>query len=77
MVPVVPFQLLLYAAWLADKAVSHQPTGPKVRLNLVDHEAVRNAGAYTHLGIELAHPFGSGHGPLNHMHSLMQRTVPK
>ncbi|KAJ3556463.1 hypothetical protein NM688_g2012 [Phlebia brevispora] len=39
-------------------------------------ESVRLGTAYTHLGIELAQPVGKGHGPLNHMHSIMQRSVP-
>ncbi|KAG2040280.1 Phosphomethylpyrimidine kinase-domain-containing protein [Suillus americanus] len=38
-------------------------------------EAVRLAGAYTHIGIENAIPIGSGFGPLNHIHSITPRLV--
>lgn len=38
-------------------------------------EAVRFATTYTHQGIATAFPVGSGHGPLNHMHPLLPRTV--
>ncbi|KAI1791572.1 Phosphomethylpyrimidine kinase-domain-containing protein [Ganoderma leucocontextum] len=39
-------------------------------------EAVRQATIYTHVGIEMAFPVGSGYGPLNHMHALTRRLVP-
>ncbi|CCM04575.1 uncharacterized protein FIBRA_06756 [Fibroporia radiculosa] len=39
-------------------------------------EATRVATLYTHLGIETAFPIGSGHGPLNHMHPIIPRSVP-
>ncbi|KAJ3487101.1 hypothetical protein NLI96_g3767 [Meripilus lineatus] len=42
--------------------------------NLVD--ATHQATTYTHLGIELAQPIGGGHGPLNHVHSVMTRAIP-
>jgi hydroxymethylpyrimidine/phosphomethylpyrimidine kinase len=38
-------------------------------------EAVRLAAAYTHTGIEIAIPLGSGFGPLNHIHSITPRFV--
>ena len=38
--------------------------------------AVTSATAYTHLGIETSFPIGSGNGPLNHLHSVMERVVP-
>ncbi|OSX56270.1 hypothetical protein POSPLADRAFT_1068178 [Postia placenta MAD-698-R-SB12] len=40
-------------------------------------EATRAATAYTHLGIETAEPIGSGHGPLNHLHPILIRSVPQ
>ena len=39
-------------------------------------EATRQATIYTHVGIETAFPIGNGHGPLNHMHSLLPRVIP-
>jgi hydroxymethylpyrimidine/phosphomethylpyrimidine kinase len=38
-------------------------------------EAVEFAGTYTHHGIATAFPIGSGHGPLNHMHTLLPRAL--
>jgi hydroxymethylpyrimidine/phosphomethylpyrimidine kinase len=38
-------------------------------------EAVRLATMYTYHGIATAFPMGSGHGPLNHMHSLLPRML--
>lgn len=43
-------------------------------LTVVD--ATKQATAFTHLGIELAQKIGQGHGPLNHMHSTLTRTIP-
>ncbi|KZT74039.1 hypothetical protein DAEQUDRAFT_660774 [Daedalea quercina L-15889] len=40
-------------------------------------EATRMATVYTHLGIETATPIGRGHGPLNHIHSIVIRSVPQ
>ncbi|KAF8061754.1 Phosphomethylpyrimidine kinase-domain-containing protein [Lyophyllum atratum] len=40
-------------------------------------EAVKHAVAYTYLGIQTADPIGHGHGPLNHFHALVPRTVPR
>jgi len=40
-------------------------------------EATRLATVYTHLGIETAIPIGQGHGPLNHMHAIVIRSVPQ
>jgi len=40
-------------------------------------EATRTGTVYTHLAIETAFPIGSGHGPLNHMHPLIIRSVPQ
>lgn len=40
-------------------------------------EAVQNAVAYTHHGIETAYPMGAGHGPLNHFHSMSPRSIPR
>ncbi|KAF7298385.1 hypothetical protein MKEN_01363200 [Mycena kentingensis (nom. inval.)] len=34
------------------------------------------ASTYTHLGIVTATPIGHGHGPLNHLHSLVRRQIP-
>jgi hypothetical protein len=39
-------------------------------------EAVRLGVNYTHQGISLAFPVGKGHGPLNHMHTLVPRVLP-
>ncbi|KAJ7147755.1 hypothetical protein C8R46DRAFT_1231648 [Mycena filopes] len=39
-------------------------------------EAALSATAYTHLGILTAEPLGQGHGPLNHLHSVSQRSIP-
>ncbi|KAH9939574.1 Phosphomethylpyrimidine kinase-domain-containing protein [Amylocystis lapponica] len=39
-------------------------------------EATRSAASYTHLGIETAAIIGRGHGPLNHLHATVLRTVP-
>lgn len=33
--------------------------------------------AYTHRAIETATPLGRGHGPLNHMHSIVPRSIPQ
>ena len=38
-------------------------------------KAVKLATMYTHHGIATAFPMGSGHGPLNHMHPLLSRTL--
>lgn len=38
-------------------------------------EAVKLATMYTHQGIATAFTLGGGHGPLNHMHSLLSRTL--
>lgn len=43
---------------------------------LIVVEATRQATQYTHLGIETALPIGSGHGPLNHVHSVTSHLVP-
>jgi len=40
-------------------------------------EAVRHGTIYTHLGILHAFPVGTGHGPLNHTHSMVSRAVPR
>ena len=42
-------------------------------------EAVNLATMYTHHGIATAFPMGSGHGhgPLNHMHPLLPRVLPR
>jgi hydroxymethylpyrimidine/phosphomethylpyrimidine kinase len=40
-------------------------------------EAVRDGTVYTYLGILHAFPVGSGHGPLNHAHSVVSRCVPR
>ena len=40
-------------------------------------EAVRNGTIYTYLGILHAFPVGAGHGPLNHAHSVVSRSVPR
>ncbi|TFY64232.1 hypothetical protein EVJ58_g2760 [Rhodofomes roseus] len=40
-------------------------------------EATRSATVYIHLGIETADPIGQGHGPLNHMHPIVIRSVPQ
>lgn len=39
-------------------------------------ESTRLATQYTHIGIETAIPIGSGHGPLNHAHSITPRLIP-
>ncbi|KAF7353841.1 hypothetical protein MVEN_01069700 [Mycena venus] len=39
-------------------------------------EAARIASAYTYLGIQTASKLGSGHGPLNHLHSVARISVP-
>ncbi|KAF7323370.1 hypothetical protein HMN09_00117900 [Mycena chlorophos] len=39
-------------------------------------EAVLQATAYTHLGIATAPEIGHGHGPLNHLHSIVRRDIP-
>lgn len=39
--------------------------------------ATRDATMYTHLGIETAVPIGKGYGPLDHMHDLTLRSVPR
>jgi hydroxymethylpyrimidine/phosphomethylpyrimidine kinase / thiaminase len=38
-------------------------------------KAVAFATIYTHHGIATAFPMGNGHGPLNHMHSLLSRAL--
>ncbi|EPQ50588.1 hypothetical protein GLOTRDRAFT_82113 [Gloeophyllum trabeum ATCC 11539] len=40
-------------------------------------DATSLATSYTHAGIETAFPIGSGYGPLNHMHSITLRNIPK
>jgi len=40
-------------------------------------EATRLAEVYTHIGISTAFPIGRGHGPLNHLHPILPRAVPK
>ncbi|KAI0062018.1 hypothetical protein BV25DRAFT_1804558 [Artomyces pyxidatus] len=40
-------------------------------------DAVKFAAAYTHQGIATAVPMGQGHGPLNHMHPVLPRSVLK
>lgn len=40
-------------------------------------EAVRDGTIYTHLGILHAFPVGAGHGPLNHAHPVVLRSVPR
>ncbi|KAI9453741.1 hypothetical protein F5148DRAFT_458710 [Russula earlei] len=40
-------------------------------------EAVKLATMYTHECIAASFPVGSGHGPLNHMHSLLPRVLPR
>lgn len=44
---------------------------------LIVETATRNATMYIHLGIETASPIGKGYGPLNHMHALTVRSVPR
>ncbi|KAJ7765756.1 Phosphomethylpyrimidine kinase-domain-containing protein [Mycena metata] len=39
-------------------------------------DAALSATAYTHLGIQTAVKLGAGHGPLNHLHSVAQMSVP-
>ncbi|EJD48646.1 thiamin biosynthesis protein [Auricularia subglabra TFB-10046 SS5] len=39
-------------------------------------DAVRDAILYTHRGIETAPGIGKGHGPLNHVHSVIPRPLP-
>ncbi|KAJ3518466.1 hypothetical protein NMY22_g13664 [Coprinellus aureogranulatus] len=39
-------------------------------------EAVAEASLYTHLGILTARPIGKGYGPLNHLHSVEQVSIP-
>ncbi|KZT18824.1 hypothetical protein NEOLEDRAFT_1079281 [Neolentinus lepideus HHB14362 ss-1] len=39
-------------------------------------DATRLGTTYTHTGIEMAFPVGSGYGPLNHMHSIILRSIP-
>ncbi|KAI5118316.1 hypothetical protein M0805_006600 [Coniferiporia weirii] len=39
-------------------------------------EAVRSAADFTHTGIQAAYPLGKGNGPLNHLHSLISRSLP-
>ncbi|KAJ7084858.1 Phosphomethylpyrimidine kinase-domain-containing protein [Mycena belliarum] len=39
-------------------------------------ESVISATAYTHLGIETASKIGAGYGPLNHLHSVSQKSIP-
>ncbi|KAI0810853.1 Phosphomethylpyrimidine kinase-domain-containing protein [Irpex lacteus] len=41
------------------------------------HDATALATEYTHQAIETAVPIGKGFGPLNHMHSLTIRSIPK
>ncbi|GBE82820.1 Putative hydroxymethylpyrimidine/ phosphomethylpyrimidine kinase [Sparassis crispa] len=40
-------------------------------------KATQTATMFTHLGIENAIPIGHGFGPLNHLHGITQRSVPK
>ncbi|KDQ18677.1 hypothetical protein BOTBODRAFT_52624 [Botryobasidium botryosum FD-172 SS1] len=40
-------------------------------------EATRLATIYTHAGISAAFPIGQGHGPLNHLHTILPRAVPR
>ncbi|KII89421.1 hypothetical protein PLICRDRAFT_160775 [Plicaturopsis crispa FD-325 SS-3] len=40
-------------------------------------DATETAGSYTHQGIENAFPIGKGHGPLNHLHPLVERQIPR
>lgn len=40
-------------------------------------DAVAEASLYTHLGILTARPIGKGFGPLNHLHSVDQVTIPR
>ncbi|THH13095.1 hypothetical protein EW146_g7093 [Bondarzewia mesenterica] len=39
-------------------------------------EAVKQAAVYTYQGIATAFPMGHGYGPLNHMHSIVHRSIP-
>ncbi|KAF8223428.1 hypothetical protein L208DRAFT_1454809 [Tricholoma matsutake] len=40
-------------------------------------EAVKKAVIYTYRGIETAPPIGKGHGPLDHFHGTIPRTIPR
>jgi len=40
-------------------------------------QAVLNGTIHTHLGILHAFPVGAGRGPLNHVHSVVSRSVPR
>jgi len=40
-------------------------------------DAVDSATWYTHMGIETAEEIGSGHGPLNHLHSTTKILIPR
>ncbi|KAK0227908.1 Phosphomethylpyrimidine kinase-domain-containing protein [Armillaria fumosa] len=40
-------------------------------------EATKVGASYTHMGIENAVPFGKGHGPLNHLHSIAKISIPR
>ncbi|PBK64591.1 hypothetical protein ARMSODRAFT_469137 [Armillaria solidipes] len=40
-------------------------------------EATKAGASYTHMGIENAVPFGKGHGPLNHLHSIAKISIPR
>ncbi|KAG7453087.1 uncharacterized protein BT62DRAFT_880196 [Guyanagaster necrorhizus] len=40
-------------------------------------EATKAGASYTHMGIENAVPFGKGHGPLNHLHSISKILIPR
>ncbi|KAI0042839.1 hypothetical protein FA95DRAFT_1547085 [Auriscalpium vulgare] len=42
-------------------------------------DAVRTAAAYTHDGIAASFPIAAtqGHGPLNHMHPILRRSIPR
>lgn len=40
-------------------------------------EAVKKAIIYTYRGIETAQSVGKGHGPLNHFHAMIPRTIPR
>ncbi|KAI0792631.1 Phosphomethylpyrimidine kinase-domain-containing protein [Abortiporus biennis] len=44
---------------------------------LTVYEATKLATEYTHLGIETAIPIGKGYGPLNHMHAVTLRSIPR
>jgi hydroxymethylpyrimidine/phosphomethylpyrimidine kinase len=47
----------------------------KLIVNVAVIDAIRLASIYTHQGISQAFPLGKGHGPLNHMHGVTQRSI--